>query len=155
MYFGAAYSHILQPTISLLSNANYRLEPKYVAHMGGWFQATRTVNFLPSVMYAQQGTARQLNLGSYMQFVMEYRDDGDVAFAIGAWGRLSNTTPDALIVGARLDFIRFAIGLSYDVNVSKLNTVSNSRGAYEVSLIYTGMFTTLGKRKLSIPCPQL
>jgi len=155
MYFGAAYSHILQPTISLLSNASYRLEPKYVAHMGGLFQGSRTVNFLPSVMYAQQGTARQLNLGSYIQFVMEYRDDGDVAFAIGAWGRLSNTTPDAVIIGARLDFIRFAIGISYDVNVSKLNTVSNSRGAYEVSLIYTGMFTTLGKRKLSIPCPQL
>ncbi len=155
MYFGAAYAHVLQPTISLLSSARYRLEPKYTAHFGGWFQATRTINFLPSVMYAQQGTAKQINAGTYLQFVMEYRDDGDVAFAIGAWGRVSNTTPDAVIVGARLDFIRFALGLSYDVNVSKLNTVSNSRGAYEVSLIYTGAYTTVGKRKLSIPCPQL
>lgn len=155
VYVGVAYSHILQPTISLLSSANYRLEPKYTAHAGGKFQATRTINFLPSVMYSQQGTARQINAGTYLQFVMEYRDDGDVAFALGAWGRVSNITPDAVIIGARLDFIRFALGLSYDVNVSKLNTVSNSRGAYELSLIYTGVFTTVGKRRLSIPCPQL
>lgn len=155
VYMGAAYAHVLQPTVSLLSNSSYRLDPKYTAHVGGSFQATRTVYFLPSVMYAQQGPSRQVNLGTYLQFVMEYRDDGDVAFAIGAWGRLSNTTPDALIVGARLDFVRFIVGLSYDVNISKLNTVSNSRGAYEISLIYSGVFTSVGKRRLSIPCPQL
>jgi len=139
----------------LLSNASYSLEPKYTFHAGGSLKATRIVNFLPSVMYAQQGPSRMANFGTYLQFIMEYRDDGDVAFAIGAWGRVSNTTPDALIVGARLDFVRFMIGLSYDVNISKLNTVSNSRGAYEISLIYSGVFTTVGKRRLSIPCPQL
>jgi type IX secretion system PorP/SprF family membrane protein len=155
VYMGAAYAHILQPKISLLSNANYSLEPKYTFHAGGSFQATRSMYFLPSVMYAQQGPSRLANFGTYLQFIMEYRDDGDVAFAIGAWGRISNTTPDAVIVGARLDFVRFMIGLSYDVNVSKLNTVSNSRGAYEISLIYSGLFTTVGKRRLSIPCPQL
>ncbi len=155
VYFGAAYSHILQPTISLISNATYRLEPKYTFHAGGSFQANRTIYFLPSVMYAQQGTARQINAGTYLKFIMEYRDDGDVAFAIGAWGRISNITPDAVIIGARLEFIRFILGLSYDVNISNLNTVSNSRGAYELSLVYSGVFTSVGKRRLSIPCPQL
>lgn len=154
-YAGGAYYHISRPKVTFLENSSYSIHPKYVGHMGAYIQLNRLMNLLPSVVYYQQLHARQINAGSYLQFMLTDDLEFNTSFSVGAWVRIADPVVDAVILGARMDFRQFVVGMSYDVNISDLKVVSNSRGAYEISLIYTGDFYTKGKRNLSIPCPQL
>lgn len=63
-------------------------------------------------------------------------DSGDEQAAIYAgsflrWG-------DAVIPVVKLDFGHMSIGVSYDVNVSRLTVVSNWRGGLEFTAAYRG-----------------
>ena len=155
-YIGGAYYHILQPKISFLSVSDYSLSPKYVGHLGAKVGMGRLLNLLPSAVYYHQGRAWQVNAGTYLQFVLNDDDyESLTAFSLGAWTRVAMPLPDAVIIGARMDYMNFVLSLTYDVNISDLRTVSQSRGAYEISIIYIGNFVSRGQRRLMIPCPQL
>ena len=54
---------------------------------------------------------------------------------IGSWVRLNNVG-DAIIPYVGLDYGRFNLGMSYDVNVSGFKLASQSQGGIEISLIY-------------------
>lgn len=155
MYFGGSYNHILQPSFALLTNAGYQLEPRMTGHFGAQIDASLVVRLLPSVAYHYQGAAMQLNAGTYVMFVMDDFNDAETAFSLGAWTRVAKATPDAMIFAARIDFQNVTLGVSYDFNISNLNAVSGSRGAYEMTLQWIGAFTTASKRRLMIPCPVL
>ena len=59
---------------------------------------------------------------------------------------------DALIFTTGIKFEHIDIGISYDYNISQLKTVTNSRGAFEFSLIYYGPATSLSN--ITIPCDR-
>lgn len=60
---------------------------------------------------------------------------------------------DALIPTVGFQFKKYAIGLSYDVNLSTLSSGTNSRkGTFEFSLIYTGASTI--PKKVLLPCDR-
>jgi len=155
IYIGGAYYHILAPKISLFDNSTYILKPKYVSHIGAKIDVNKAFNLLPSIAYIRQAGSQQINVGTYFQFVLEDGFDFETSFSIGAWARLTDPAPDAIIFGARIDYMNFVLGLSYDLNISALKTATQTRGAYELSLIYTGKIITAGQRKMTIPCPQL
>ena len=46
---------------------------------------------------------------------------------------------DALILGGGAKFLNFDLGLSYDFNISPMHKVVSFTGAFEVSLVYTGI----------------
>ena len=72
-------------------------------------------------------------LGAALGFILNDVDDyTSTVFYAGSWYRFG----DALIPYVGLEFGRFRLGATYDVNLSKLRTASNSRGGFEVSLIY-------------------
>jgi hypothetical protein len=50
--------------------------------------------------------------------------------------RISNII-DAIIPQIYLGISNFSIGMSYDINVSRLNQASNYRGGFELSLRFT------------------
>ena len=154
-YVGGAYYHILQPKISLFNASDYRMPSRIMAHTGAYVYLTPLMNLLPSVAFYKQAGAWQTNAGTYLQFVLDDWNDRQTAFAIGAWARVASPAVDAVIAGARLDFQGFILGFSYDFNISKLNTATDTRGAYELSLIYTGVLSTKAQRRYQIPCPQL
>jgi len=155
-YMGAACYHILEPKISFLSGSDYRLSPKYVGHLGAKIEMSRLLNLLPSAVYLMQGRAWQVNAGTYLQFVLNDDDyEALTAFSLGAWARVATPLPDAVIIGARMDYWNFVLNINYDLNISDLRTITQSRGAYELSVIYIGTFVTRGQRRLMIPCPQL
>lgn len=155
-YIGGAYYHLLEPKISFLAGSAYRMSARYAGHMGAKIELSRLLNLLPSAVCYMQGRAWQVNAGTYLQFVLNDDDyESLTAFSLGAWTRVATPLPDAVIIGARMDYWDFVLTLSYDVNISDLRTVSQSRGAYEVSMIYIGKFVTRGQRRLMVPCPQL
>lgn len=154
-YLGGAMFHVLRPKISLFDASNYKLPSRYVFHAGSYIYVTEIVNILPSAAYYKQAGSWQMNLGTYVQFVLDDWNDQKTAFAIGTWARIASPAVDAFIFGARLDFQGFIFGFSYDFNISNLSVATDTRGAYEFSMIYSGIFSTKAQRKYHIPCPQL
>ena len=72
-----------------------------------------------------------------MQFKYYIKDDSKYTgylkrstIGIGAHYR----TGDAIIASVSIEFGRFAIGYSYDINISKLKKVSTGRGGSEITL---------------------
>ena len=82
-----------------------------------------------------QGPAKEITPGMTFQYVLQsaskYTGNKKfTAFSIGGYYR----TRDAFIALAKFDISTYAIGFSYDMNMSKLRTVSSTRGGFEITL---------------------
>ncbi len=60
--------------------------------------------------------------------------------------------PDASILTMGFKYSNYTIGFSYDITLSQLKTAVDSRGAYEIALIYRAKSTRLNKKIL--PCER-
>ena len=74
-------------------------------------------------------------------------ENSDYVFNLGSYIRWG----DAIIPVIKLESNAFTIGLSYDVNISSLATVSEGRGGFELSLSYIGFLEHENPRYL---CPK-
>jgi ACT domain-containing protein len=80
------------------------------------------------MLYMQQGKAKELMLGIYGQ--KNINDETDIMF--GGYYRYK----DAIAPFAGVDWKNFIIGLSYDVNASKLGAMAKNVNSFELSLTY-------------------
>lgn len=124
-FFGFAAHHITQPDESFISSDS-PLPMKLTGHAGaiipigaGGKYKSSNASISPNILFRQQGTFTQLNMGVYIK-------KGPLTG--GIWYR----NQDAFItsIGIETDF--FKIGYSYDVTVSKLSLASG--GSHEISL---------------------
>lgn len=60
--------------------------------------------------------------------------------------------PDAVIATAGLNFSNYTMGFSFDLTRSQLKTAVDSRGAFELAIIYRSRSTRLNKKAL--PCER-
>ncbi len=137
-YAGFAAHHLTEPENSLYggmgsSEVHYR---KYTAHAGlripltpsGRFRAEEDPYLFPAVIYMQQHTFHQMNLGLYFQ---------KTPIVVGAWFRNFIKDPagggmyDAVIVLVGFEYQKFKVGYSYDMTISQLGNASG--GAHEFS----------------------
>ncbi|MBX5439582.1 MAG: hypothetical protein IRZ29_08585, partial [Thermoflavifilum sp.] len=49
---------------------------------------------------------------------------------------------------------KYNLGLSYDINVSKLATASHTVGGFEISLSWKGFFTSQNSSLNKVKCPR-
>jgi type IX secretion system PorP/SprF family membrane protein len=111
---------------------------KYVLHTITSFGIENTrVAIQPSGFIAYQNGATEFTLGSYFRYTLQEQSRftkfvSGSAFNLG----LHYRTEDALIVTALLEIGSFALGTSYDFNVSGLTVASHGRGGLEISLRY-------------------
>lgn len=160
LFFGAAFSHINNPNLSILSTET-RLPMKVVVHGGGRITLNggiRTVakaSYLtPSFIYRIQGPISQMDLG------VNYHID---PVSLGVWYRgkpfestVTNTVQqDALIFTMGIYLKNLTVGYSYDFTTSGFSTASG--GAHEISLVYEfeakPLHRGVKKRNRLIPCP--
>lgn len=135
-YFGASAYHLNKPRESFTGDVFYTLNQRYTVHAGGAIplgDATRTI-FLSS-LYSHQAGANNIVIGGAVGFALNDEPDNPSNFYAGMWTRFNNVN-DAIIPYVGLEFNGFRLGASYDVNISSLNTASQSRGGLEVSLIF-------------------
>ena len=91
--------------------------------------------FIGFADYLSQGGNRQLLAGALLGLEINQFDHEETpVFYIGSFIRWG----DALIPVVKMDFNSMTIGISYDVNISKLNVVSNWRGGLELTATYRG-----------------
>ena len=142
---GVAVFHPQQPTYSFYGNKADILHMKLVLHGDAAIGIQNTNLVLkPSYIVFVQGATKEITPGMSFQYILQEasRYTGNkkpAAITIGGYYRLQ----DAAIAVVKFEYANYAIGFSYDLNLSQLRTVTSTRGGFEISLrfIAPGAFT--------------
>lgn len=135
---GFSLYHPHMPQYSFYESEDKRLHARYIWHGKVLVGISNSRwSLVPSFMYALQGGARELNLGSWFRFRITEASHftgfvKGAAVSVGTWYR----NKDAFITGLLVEFGGNAIGFTYDINTSSLKQASNGRGAFELSYKY-------------------
>jgi type IX secretion system PorP/SprF family membrane protein len=135
---GLSAYHLSRPKYSYLGT-NHRLNMKFVLHGDGVISIADTrYAWLPGFMVYYQGKAKELLIGTMFRVKLQQdskytgKKNGS-AISIGGYLRARDSfTPMMLF-----EFHQFAVGLSYDLNISGLKPATNARGGLEISLRFT------------------
>ncbi len=149
-FWGASAHHISRPNESVIQgDQKGKIPVKATLHAGARLLRlhhgllSRIFTLSPNILYQQQGSFKQLNLGIYMI---------EKSFLFGGWYRNNiDVRPDAIIALAGFAHEKFQVGYSFDLTLSKLSNYSY--GSHEISLIfYLGQKQEIPRRdKLLIP----
>lgn len=133
LFWGISAQHLTQPDESITDGDNKgKLDVKYTVHAGMRTRKlhhgllSREFTLSPNILYQQQGSFKQINLGVYMiersiQFGLWFRNNIDVR-------------PDAIIALVGIAKNKFQFGYSFDYTLSKLSNYSY--GSHELSLTF-------------------
>lgn len=141
---GISLYHLSRPEDPFLGKNYKRLPMRLNIHGGVRIKLSNKFNLTPQAIYILQGNAHELIAGAYVQYLLPNYSD----LLFGATYR-SN---DAVIPFVGFHLGDFTLGLSYDVNVSKLRSASQGKGGIELSLSY------IRHKKIHDPnfiCPRL
>lgn len=133
---GISAFHFGLPSYSFYTQTNEKLNTKINAHATIEFGIKNT-NLLiaPNILYTKQGTQNELIAGSKFKYVLQEGSKYTLikkssAISLGIDYRIE----DALITSFMFEYSNYSIGISYDVNMSKLKLASNYRGGLELAL---------------------
>ena len=148
---GLAFFHITKPNESLISST-YKLPMRSVFHWGAKFPLSTETSVYPDVIYMSQSGAREVNMGARAEHTLRTGSGMAMNVSLGAGYRLS----DAIIVMTGVEYQKWKVGVSYDINVSGFHPASNYNGGFELSIIYNNKVLP-GKNKLPmvVPCLRL
>ena len=146
---GGAIHHINKPVQRFSSGSNYQLPMRFVGNIQMRYDIKETkLSLLPSVIYLRQGTASEINIGTFLRYRFKNATKITGVFSesglnIGVYYRVN----DAIIPQINLDMGKYAIGVSYDYNLSKYNKVSKGNGGFEIYLKFISLDDALFKRR--------
>jgi type IX secretion system PorP/SprF family membrane protein len=149
-YFGAALFHFLKPKINFFSNnSDTHLDSKWVFNAGINTPTSDNSRLIGFGDYFVQGGNRQFLGGVLYEYdITQYYEDENVSLGLGAFYRWN----DAVIPVVRLRYFKWNVGLSYDVNVSKLKTASQMQGGFELTASFRGFLNTRNSSADKVRC---
>jgi len=133
---GISSFHLFEPVQGFMRSSGDKLFRKYVFHGNFLIGIPNSlVGIAPSWLVQLQGPQKEIIAGVMIKYYM--KDDskytGNIkrsSIGVGAYYR----NKDAMVVSFLIEFNRYAIGFSYDVNTSDLTRVSTARGGPELTL---------------------
>ncbi len=134
---GFAAYHYNIPKNSFFSSSE-RLYTKYIFHANVDYGLKSVgIALVPSIIYMKQGPNTEATVGMLFKYIIEdqatYTNIRNASsFSFGAYYRLK----DAIIPCILYQKSKYAIGISYDINVSQLTPASKLKGGLEVTLRY-------------------
>ncbi|MBC8475589.1 MAG: type IX secretion system membrane protein PorP/SprF [Bacteroidetes bacterium] len=146
-FFGFATHHLNEPNESLMNSVDVPLPMRYTAHLGAVMplemnggRYAKNKDFIsPNIIFTQQGTFQQLNMGLYIK---------KSSLTGGIWYR----NKDAFIITLGLESEYIKVGYSYDITISKLSL--GSGGSHEVSMGFNFACKPKKKSFRTISCPS-
>jgi type IX secretion system PorP/SprF family membrane protein len=148
-YIGGAYFHANKPKVSFLDD-KVLLKPRSVINAGLNIETSEYDNFYIFGDYIHQGGNRQGLMGlMYSHIIGEYMEDDNVSLSLGAFYRWG----DAVIPAIKLNLYKVSLGVSYDMNVSKLSRASQLRGGYEFTASYRSFLNIRNTSLNKVKCP--
>jgi len=149
IFGGLSFFHINKPKDPIVSDQSSELNTiplRYTLHGGVSINVNERISVVPHLLYMQQGNARETMIGTYVQMNMNEETD----FMFGGYYRFN----DAIAPFAGVDWRNFIIGLSYDVNASKLGARPGNVNSFELSLSYIKRKGTKGIFDF-VRCPRM
>lgn len=153
-YAGATIQHLTQPDISMIEDSESKLAMRWIGQLGGQVPFGKYFSLEPSVLASGQDQSLSILGGTQLRYgTADYRELG---FSVGAYAHLANKLEsgilmDAIVLALKLELERVMIGLSYDFTTSTLSQANNSRGAFEISLIYVQPDNRANQRRKQFP----
>jgi type IX secretion system PorP/SprF family membrane protein len=146
---GFSVQHINTPRETFYTGNNV-VPRRYIGFLNASIKMSDKVILNPAAYYSTQVGARELMLGANAA----YNLSGDGAQQL--FGGLYYRANDAAIflVGYQISNIKMMF--NYDVTTSSLSTFNGRRGAYEIGIVYTGLYSnrTFNNAKRSTICPS-
>ena len=149
---GVSFLHLNTPDESFLNDAeSFSLREVYNAKLN--YKINDKYAFSPNVLWMRQNNAQEFVIGGIGKMKMkENKAKIDDVFIGGNIRAGFNRNYDAinLIVGAQRE--EWQVGISYDLNVSTLSSLTHYRGAFELSVIYISQNTE--PKIYNVPCDR-
>ena len=98
----------------------------------GLFKLNYDWDLVPGINLSIQGKYREFNIGSSVKYTLVNRLGQYRALYAGLWYR----NRDAAFISVGMDYQSWFVGLSYDINFSKLVPASRARGGFEIAIRY-------------------
>lgn len=149
-YGGISLFHLNKPKESFLRTED-KLPMRIVFNAGVIMPVTNNIHLKPSILTMYHKRAGDWIIGSLGYYIMPEHNRISNIFA-GIHSRYSLNNIDALIFTGGLGLYGFDIGLSYDINISKLQAATNNKGAFEISIIYKNISQSLSR--VALPCDR-
>lgn len=149
-YIGAAYFHFTQPKVAFNAVNDIRLNKKLMFNGG---MSIPTSDFDKVVIYTDvfsQGGSTQTQGGLIYQHDL-LQEDVDYAMSISAGAFLRWN--DAVMPLLKLDYYKLGIGITYDINTSKLRSASTARGGFELTASYRTFLNIRNSSAAAVRCP--
>lgn len=138
--FNVGYSafHLNQPSSNYLKSSKDKLYIRHSVFFNGEFGIPNSnFSIVPLLSLQIQGPSTEILSGAYIKYLIQDNSHytglkKGTSFSIGSIYR----NRDAVTTNFIAEYDSYAIGASYDFNISQLKTVSKSRGAFEIFLRY-------------------
>jgi len=146
---GGAVHHLNQPVQKFASGSTYKLPMRIVGNAQARIDIKGTkIAILPSVVYLRQATASEIIVGTHVRYRFKNPTKvtgmkSETGLNIGVYYRVG----DAIIPQVNLDMGKYAVGVAYDLNISKYKQVSQMQGGFEIYLKFMTLDDALFKRK--------
>lgn len=147
--FGVSVYHLNRPYQNFVSGPKDRLETKVNVH-GKLLLTTTEQKFAisPSFLLQFQGKNKEILIGSLFKYYLNIESkytgyNRRSSIGLGVYYR----NQDAMMTTLLLELKQYAIGFSYDINVSQLKTASSYNGAMEVVLRFNSPSAYLYQKK--------
>jgi type IX secretion system PorP/SprF family membrane protein len=133
---GGSFYHFNRPKKSFSELTDLQLYSKVVVHARALIGLSQTNTAIaPSFMYELQGPNQEIMAGLGFRFMLQEQSRytgfmKESALTLGCLTRIG----DAIIPYLSFEFANYAIGVSYDTNISGLRRATNSVGGFEVNL---------------------
>lgn len=151
IYVNAGFSvqHVNKPRETFYAGNN-QIDPRYIGFINASLKLNDMIILNPGAYYAQQAGSSEIMFGGYAAYNLS--GDGDKQVFAGLYYRMKDAVP--FMVGYQMSNVRLMF--SYDVTVSTLAVANSRQGAYELGLIYTGVYPnrSFSSARRSTICPS-
>jgi type IX secretion system PorP/SprF family membrane protein len=130
---GFSVHHVNKPRESFYDGKN-QIDPRYIAFLNASLKLSDNVIINPAAYYAKQAGARELVAG--LNAAYNLSGNGDKQVFGGVYYRLDDAA--VFLVGYQIANVKMMF--NYDVTTSSLAVSNGRRGAYEIGIIYTGLY---------------
>ncbi|HRO42531.1 MAG TPA: PorP/SprF family type IX secretion system membrane protein [Flavipsychrobacter sp.] len=147
---GMGLAHLTQPKETFYGQEN-KMGMRPTGNVDLLVKLSNNVIFNPSVYYTTQKGAMELLYGT--QFKVNVSDPKQrtvTALIVGAYHRWN----EALVGTLGLQHGQFRFMTSYDYTMSSFNTATKGRGAFEIGIVYEGVYGEFSRTRQSFNCPR-
>ncbi len=149
---GVSVMHLNSPSESFFAanaTTTQQLDRRYTAFLNSNIKIQNLWIINPNLYVSKMGTAWEALIGATAS--RNISGDGATQLILGLYYR----NDDALIpvIGYQLNDLKVTV--NYDATISSLGTYNGTQGAYEISIVKSGIYSALGKASRAVKCPKV